>query len=463
MNCVSIVERLGRKGVCLKWREASPIYVHVCNFFCILLLLATAAGPGNGVLMLPLLLLLYYERHHQLIRISSPSIVTFNDPTANMGVGGNSNSPQSPTSAGKRKRQQSNDHHDHGDDDVDADVPGCDGSRHRSGSKDGKQGKKDKKKKKDKEKKRRRSEKMDVNNRGGAHHDDDEENHDDVGDVDDESKTRRKDKKAKKKLKKRKIDNRGDARENGGAIAENQIMQQHQQLTSNERTSPTQHRQYFPFEYEHILAPMVGASELAFRLLCRKYGATLCYTPMMSAKQFSDEADRIVNSTAAGATTSTSASTPANMIANTNICEFQTIPQDRPLVVHFSANNPAHFASAAKHVEHLCDAIDLNLGCPQRTAYLGHFGSYLLDACDRQLVLDIVRAGANAVSIPIFVKIRLLDKVEDTIRLCQELRGAGASLIAIHARCQYQCAKLAAFLSRVPHLKHQIHSLHLSR
>ena len=104
----------------------------------------------------------------------------------------------------------------------------------------------------------------------------------------------------------------------------------------------TKHQQHFPFEYQHILAPMVGASELAFRLLCRKYGATLSYTPMMSASQFIQEA-----------------ATAKNGIGNSNICEFQTIPQDRPLVCHFSANDPEHFARAAALVEPYCDAIDL--------------------------------------------------------------------------------------------------------
>lgn len=55
----------------------------------------------------------------------------------------------------------------------------------------------------------------------------------------------------------------------------------------------------------------------------------------------------------------------------------------------------------------------------------------------RQLVLDIITAGSKAVSIPIFVKIRLLDTIEETIELCHQLRDAGASLIAIHARCEY--------------------------
>jgi tRNA-dihydrouridine synthase len=71
---------------------------------------------------------------------------------------------------------------------------------------------------------------------------------------------------------------------------------------------------------------------------------------------------------------------------------------------------------------------------PQRTAYVGHFGSYLLDPKERTLVCDIVRAGAAAVKIPICVKIRLLDTYEETQQLVQQLYEAGATLIAVHAR-----------------------------
>jgi hypothetical protein len=98
--------------------------------------------------------------------------------------------------------------------------------------------------------------------------------------------------------------------------------------------------------HKYICAPMVGASELAFRLLTRRYGCQLAYTPMISSARFAvDEEYRKQ--------------------------EFQSIPADRPLVCHFSANDPAQMLAAARHVEHKCDAIDLNLGCPQRVAFVG--------------------------------------------------------------------------------------------
>jgi tRNA-dihydrouridine synthase 1 len=171
------------------------------------------------------------------------------------------------------------------------------------------------------------------------------------------------------------------------------------------------HPSPFSFPIRYICAPMVGASELPFRLLCRKYGTELAYTPMMSAHKFAFDADYRKQ-------------------------EFSTCSADRPLVCHFAANEPADFAAAAVQASTYCDAIDLNLGCPQRTAYLGHFGSYLLDPVDRKLLCDIIKAGAAAVNIPIFVKIRLLSTLQDTVQLCKQLRDAGVSLIAIHARCR---------------------------
>jgi tRNA-dihydrouridine synthase 1 len=67
--------------------------------------------------------------------------------------------------------------------------------------------------------------------------------------------------------------------------------------------------------------------------------------------------------------------------------------------------------AAAKLIEPDCDAIDLNLGCPQRIAHAGHFGSYLLGDQDRPLVLSIVKRLAltpvseGGLKVPVFVKV----------------------------------------------------------
>ena len=136
---------------------------------------------------------------------------------------------------------------------------------------------------------------------------------------------------------------------------------------------------------------MVGGSELPFRMMTRRYGTQLCYTPMIYSGPFSR--DKAYRDAAENG--------------------FQTCQEDRPLVVHFCGNDPEVLLTAAKHVEHQVDAVDLNLGCPQRVAHAEHFGAYLLEEKDRPLLCSIVKRLSDGLSVPVFCKIRLLDDIEE--------------------------------------------------
>jgi tRNA-dihydrouridine synthase 1 len=165
---------------------------------------------------------------------------------------------------------------------------------------------------------------------------------------------------------------------------------------------------------KYVVAPMVDQSELAFRMMCRKYEpSTLCYTPMIHARLFNEDKHY------------------ENEF-------FTTCEGDRPLFVQFCGNDPATLLAAAKRIEDKCDAVDLNLGCPQQIARRGNYGAFLAEDLPR--VLEIVSTLDRGLSVPVACKIRVQDKLEDTLAYAKALVEAGCRILCVHGRTR-ECGR----------------------
>eukprot|EP01084_Bolivina_argentea_P008414 15761_1 len=110
---------------------------------------------------------------------------------------------------------------------------------------------------------------------------------------------------------------------------------------------------------KHIMAPMVFESDLAFRMMTRHYNTKLCYSPMITSKLMIQDYEI----------------DPKNINKHIITCAL-----DRPLIVQLCSNDCIEIVKAAKIIENniKCDAIDINLGCPQSRAKTDNFGAFLL-------------------------------------------------------------------------------------
>jgi tRNA-dihydrouridine synthase 1 len=186
-----------------------------------------------------------------------------------------------------------------------------------------------------------------------------------------------------------------------------------------------------------ILAPMVDRSEFAWRMLSRSYlpqeqsKNLLAYTPMLHARLFKDGAKfRDEHFQPKKSSLISTEPTPEEPWLDGN----PTI--DRPLFVQFCANKPEEFLAAAEYVAPYCDAVDLNLGCPQGIARSGHYGAFLQE--DWDTIRNLISKLHKDLSVPITAKMRVLETREKTLEYAKMILSAGASLLTVHGRRREQ-------------------------
>ena len=167
-------------------------------------------------------------------------------------------------------------------------------------------------------------------------------------------------------------------------------------------------------KYPVLLAPMEDVTDLAFRLMCKKFGADLVYTEFVS----SDALIRQVNKS----------------MQKLTICD-----EERPVAIQIYGRDVDSMTEAARIVEEVKpDIIDLNFGCPvKRVAGKGAGAGMLQNV---PLMLDIVRSVVNAVKTPVTVKTRLGwdENSKIIVDLAEQLQDCGVKALTIHGRTRAQ-------------------------
>lgn len=167
-------------------------------------------------------------------------------------------------------------------------------------------------------------------------------------------------------------------------------------------------------ENQVFLAPMAGVTDLPFRLLCRRMGAGLLCSEMVSAK--------------------------AIYYGNKNTEGLLEIHEDeKPVSLQLFGSEPELMAEMARRIEERPFAVlDINMGCPVPKVVNNHEGSALMK--DPMLVGRIVSAVAGAISKPVTVKIRkgFDDRHINAVEIARIAQESGAAAVAVHGRTREQ-------------------------
>lgn len=164
-----------------------------------------------------------------------------------------------------------------------------------------------------------------------------------------------------------------------------------------------------------VLAPMEDVTDIGFRLLCRRLGASMVYSEFVAA----DALVRMVNKS----------------IEKLTVCDAE-----RPVAIQIYGKDPVALRDAAQIVVERAhpDVLDINFGCPVKRVAGKGAGAGLLQDVPR--MLEITRAVVNAVDVPVTAKTRLGWDSDHKIivPLAEQLQDCGIQALTIHGRTRAQ-------------------------
>ena len=163
-----------------------------------------------------------------------------------------------------------------------------------------------------------------------------------------------------------------------------------------------------------FLAPMEDVTDIGFRHLCKRFGASMVYTEFVSAEALV----RSVRQT----------------VSKLNISD-----EERPVGIQIYGRDVESMVEAARIVEQARpDVIDINFGCPVKKVAGKGAGAGMLQ--NIPLLLEITREVVKAVKTPVTVKTRLGWNSENLVitDLAEALQDCGIKALTIHGRTRAQ-------------------------
>lgn len=163
-----------------------------------------------------------------------------------------------------------------------------------------------------------------------------------------------------------------------------------------------------------FLAPMEDVTDIGFRNLCKRFGASMVYTEFVSAEALV----RSVRQT----------------VSKLNISD-----EERPVGIQIYGRDVESMVEAARIVEQARpDVIDINFGCPVKKVAGKGAGAGMLQ--NIPLLLEITREVVKAVKTPVTVKTRLGWNSENLVitDLAEALQDCGIKALTIHGRTRAQ-------------------------